>query len=80
MSYLENELKENKLLNIHNFLSNFYNQNKYIEIEYILTERLSVFNEKNIYIKDLFGGKDYNAVMVAAKIRGVRLIDNLIFS
>tara|TARA_B100001094_G_C18007773_1_gene708524 strand:+ start:76 stop:918 length:843 start_codon:yes stop_codon:yes gene_type:complete len=80
LSYLENELKENKLLNIHNFLSNFYNQNKSIEIEYILTERLSVFNEKNIYIKDLFGGKDYNAVMVAAKIRGVRLIDNLIFS
>ena len=53
---------------------------EYIEIEYILTEKLSVFNEKNIYIKDLFGGKDYNAVMVAAKIRGVRLIDNLIFS
>ena len=61
-------------------MSDFYKQNKLIEVEYILTEKLSVFNEKNIFINDLFWGKECRVIMVAAKIGGVRLIDNLIIN
>ena len=77
---LRKEIKINKSLNIYNYLSDFYKQNKLIEVEYILTEKLSVFNEKNIFINDLFRGKECRVVMVAAKIGGVRLIDNLIIN
>tara|TARA_E500000331_G_scaffold328507_1_gene348355 strand:- start:2721 stop:3563 length:843 start_codon:yes stop_codon:yes gene_type:complete len=77
---LSKEIKINKSVNIHNYLSNFYNQNKLIELEYILIENLSIFNEKNIFIYDLFEGKKCKVVMVAAKIGEVRLIDNLIIN
>ena len=48
--------------------------------EYILSEELSVFNEKGINVNDLFGGRDSKAIMVAANIGEVRLIDNLIIN
>ena len=80
LNYLKKELKENKSINIYNFLNDFYNQNELIEVEYILIEKLSVFNEKDININDLFGGGDYSSIMVAAKVGGVRLIDNLIIN
>ena len=41
---------------------------------------LSVFNEKGINVNDLFGGRESKAIMVAANIGGVRLIDNLIIN
>ena len=80
LNYLKKELKENKSINIYNFLNDFYNQNELIEVEYILIEKLSVFNEKDINVNDLFGGGDYSSIMVAAKVGGVRLIDNLIIN
>lgn len=80
LNSLRKEIKVNKSLNIYNYLSDFYKQNKLIEVEYILTEKLSVFNEKNIFIENLFLGKECRVVMVAAKIGGVRLIDNLIIN
>ena len=80
LTSLRKEIKVNKSLNIYNYLNDFYKQNKLIEVEYILTEKLSVFNEKNIFINDLFWGKECRVVMVAAKISGVRLIDNLIIN
>lgn len=78
LSHLKKELIKNKSIDIHNFLYDFYNQNDLIEIEYILSEKLSVFNYKGIDVNDLFGEKDSSAIMVAAKVGGVRLIDNLI--
>ena len=78
LSHLKKELIKNKSIDIHDFLYDFYNQNDLIEIEYILSEKLSVFNYKGIDVNDLFGEKDSSAVMVAVKVGGVRLIDNLI--
>ena len=78
LSHLKKELIKNKSIDIHDFLYDFYDQNDLIEIEYILSEKLSVFNYKGIDVNDLFGEKDSSAVMVAVKVGGVRLIDNLI--
>ena len=75
---LEKELKKDESLNIFNFLNDFYNKIEQIDIEYILNEELSVFNEKDIDVNDLFGSKGCKAIMIAANIGGVRLIDNLI--
>ncbi len=78
LSHLEKELKKDESLNIFNFLNDFYNKIEQIDIEYILSEELSVFNEKDIDVNDLFGSKGCKAIMIAANIGGVRLIDNLI--
>ena len=80
LNCLDQELKENESVNILNFLTDFYNKIELIDVEYILSEELSVFNEKGINVNDLFGGKDSKAIMVAANIGGVRLIDNLIIN
>ena len=80
LNCLDQELKENESVNIFNFLTDFYNKIESIDVEYILSEELSVFNEKGINVNDLFGGKDCKAIMVAANIGGVRLIDNLIIN
>ena len=80
LSYLGQELKENESINIFNFLSDFYKKIELIDIEYILIEKLSVFNEKGINVNELFGSRDYKAILVAANIGGVRLIDNLIIN
>ena len=80
LSHLKKELIKNKSIDIHDFLYDFYDQNDLIEIEYILSEKLSVFNYKGIDVNDLFGEKDSSAIMVAAKVGGVRLIDNLIIN
>ena len=80
LNCIDQELKENESVNILNFLTDFYNKIELIDVEYILSEELSVFNEKGINVNDLFGGKDSKAIMVAANIGGVRLIDNLIIN
>ena len=80
LNCIDQELKENESVNILNFLTDFYNKIELIDVEYILCEELSVFNEKGINVNDLFGRKDSKAIMVAANIGGVRLIDNLIIN
>ena len=80
LNCLDQELKENESENILNFLTDFYNKIELIDVEYILSEELSVFNEKGINVNDLFGGRESKAIMVAANIGGVRLIDNLIIN
>ena len=80
LNCLDQELKENESVNILNFLTDFYNKIELIDVEYILSEELSVFNEKGINVNDLFGGRESKAIMVAANIGEVRLIDNLIIN
>ena len=80
LNCLDQELKQNKSVNILNFLTDFYNKIKLIDVEYILSEELSVFNEKGINVNDLFGGRNSKAIMVAVTIGGVRLIDNLVIN
>ena len=75
---LDQMLKKNKSIDIETFLKEFYREQKFLEVEYILIEKLSIFNEKNMNISDLFGGYNYTAVMVSAKVGGVRLIDNIL--
>ena len=80
LNCIDQELKENESVNILNFLTDFYNKIELIDVEYILSEELSVFNEKGINVNDLFGGRESKAIMVAANIGEVRLIDNLIIN
>ena len=80
LNCLDQELKKNESVNILNFLTDFYNKIELIDVEYILSEELSVFNEKGINVNDLFGGRESKAIMVAANIGEVRLIDNLIIN
>lgn len=80
LNCLDQELKQNKSINILNFLTDFYNKIELIDVEYILSEKLSVFNEKGINVNDLFGGRNSKAIMVAVTIGGVRLIDNLVIN
>ena len=43
----------------------------------LLTEKISIFNEKNLLISDLFNGQGHTVIMVAARIGNIRLIDNI---
>ena len=78
LNSLDQLLKKNDSINIETFLKDFYRKQELLKVEYILIKKLSIFNENSINISDLFGGIDYTAVMVAAKVGEVRLIDNLL--
>ena len=75
----EKKIKEKPEIDCISFLKDFYINFNNIDIEYILFEKTSIFDEKEISVSDLF--KNKNAiVMVAAKVGNVRLIDNLLIS
>ena len=75
----EKKIKEKPEIDPISFLKDFYVNFKNLDIEYILLEKISIFDEKEISVLDLFKNKN-TIVMVAAKVGNVRLIDNLLIN
>tara|TARA_B100000073_G_scaffold93017_1_gene73660 strand:- start:4488 stop:5330 length:843 start_codon:yes stop_codon:yes gene_type:complete len=78
LSLARKKFINNKSLNIEKYLYDFYSKYNSFEIEYVLNEKISIFNQENVHIPDLFDGQDCTVIMVAAKISNVRLIDNIL--
>ena len=79
LKLLEEIIKEKPRIDCIAFLKDFYSNFKYLDIEYVLLEKTSIFDENEKYILDLFENKNI-VIMVAAKVGNVRLIDNLLIS
>tara|TARA_Y100001954_G_C15771261_1_gene584538 strand:- start:867 stop:1706 length:840 start_codon:yes stop_codon:yes gene_type:complete len=79
LKLLEEIIKEKPRIDCIAFLKDFYSNFKYLDIEYVLLEKTSIFDENEKYILDLFQNKNI-VIMVAAKVGNVRLIDNLLIS
>jgi len=79
LKLLEEIIKEKPRIDCIAFLKDFYSNFKYLDIEYVLLEKTSIFDENEKYILDLFQNKSI-VIMVAAKVGNVRLIDNLLIS
>ena len=79
LKLLEEIIKEKPGIDCIAFLKDFYSNFKYLDIEYVLLEKTSIFDENEKYILDLFQNKNI-VIMVAAKVGNVRLIDNLLIS
>ena len=79
LKLLEEIIKEKPGIDCIAFLKDFYSNFKYLDIEYVLLEKTSIFDENEKYILDLFENKNI-VIMVAAKVGNVRLIDNLLIS
>ena len=79
LKLFEDKIKEKPEIDPISFLKDFYVNFKNLDIEYILLEKISIFDENEISVLDLFKNKN-NIIMVAAKVGNVRLIDNLLIS
>ena len=79
LKLFEEKIKEKPEIDPISFLKDFYGNFKNLDIEYILLEKISIFDENEISILDLFKNKN-KIIMVSAKVGNVRLIDNLFIS
>jgi len=79
LKLLKKRINEKPEIDCVSFLNDFYGNFKNLNIEYVLLEKTSIFDENGKTILDLFKNKN-RIIMVAAKIGNVRIIDNLLFN